>query len=132
MALRRHGILVIPASLLLAVVAALPVSAASPADVSVSGRCSGTSRADLQVGREDNGRLSVDFGVDMARHASGIAWRVSMTDNGIAIATVTVRTIADGSFSITRLITPRPGANHIVARARRVTTGETCRLTATA
>ncbi|HEY4753280.1 MAG TPA: hypothetical protein VIH37_08350 [Candidatus Limnocylindrales bacterium] len=132
MALRRLRILVIPASLLLAVVAALPASAAAPRDLTVSGRCSGTSVTDLQIGREDNGKLSIDFGVDMARHASGIAWRVSMTDNGIVIANVTVRTIADGSFSITRLISPRPGANHIVARARRVTTGEICRLSATA
>jgi len=100
--------------------------------VTVSGHCTGTSLTDLQVGHEDNGKLSIDFGVDMARHASGIAWRVSMTDNGIVIANLTVRTIADGSFSVTRLVTPRPGANHIVARARRITNGETCRLAATA
>jgi hypothetical protein len=122
----RLVVLALPALLILG--AAIPVYAATPTSAVVSGHCSRTSLTDLQVGREDNGQLSIDFGVDMARHRAGVRWKVSETDNGVLITRTTMYTIADGSFSLTRLITPRRGVNHIVATARNPLTGETCRL----
>jgi hypothetical protein len=125
----RLAVIALPAVLILG--AAIPVYAATPTDVVVSGHCSKTSLTDLQVGREDNGQLSIDFGVDMARHRAGVSWTVRETDNGVLLTSATMHTIADGSWSLTRLITPRRGANHIVATARNPRTGETCRLIAT-
>jgi len=123
----RLMVIALPALLILGV--AIPVSAASSGVV--SGHCSRTSLTDLQVGREDNGQLSIDFGVDMARHRAGVRWLVSETDNGVLMTRTTMHTIADGSFSLTHLMTPKRGVNHIVATARNPLTGETCRLSTT-
>jgi hypothetical protein len=110
---------------------ALPASAATTAKtVVVYGRCSGTSHDNLQVQREDTGKLSVDFGVDMARHVAGVVWTVKESDNGTAFVNRSVQTIRDGSFSITRTILPKPGTNTITATASNPGTGETCSLTA--
>jgi hypothetical protein len=114
-----------------AVGASAPARTAATAVV-VNGRCSKGSLSNLQVQREDTGKLSTDFGVDMARHTAGVAWKVKGTDNGVAFFATTVHTISDGSFSITRLITPKPGVNHIVAIAANPKTGETCSLRASA
>jgi hypothetical protein len=98
--------------------------------VVVNRRCTKGSLGNLQVQREDTGKLSVDFGVDMARHTAGVAWKVKGTDNGTVIFATTVRTISDGSFSLTRLVTPKPGVNHIAAIAANPASGETCYITA--
>ncbi len=91
----------------LGLVAALPVASASAAPSSVNiDRHWGTSVANIQVQREDTGLLSVDFGVDMAKHTAGVPWKVTMTRNGKLFASTTVRTVPDGSFSITRVLTP--------------------------
>jgi hypothetical protein len=37
-----------------------------------------------------------------------------------------VSTIPDGSFSVTRVITPKPGVNTIVAKSVNFATHETC------
>ena len=98
--------------------------------VVVNRRCSKGSLGNLQLQREDTGKLSVDFGVDMARHTAGVAWKVKGTDNGTALFATTMHTISDGSFSITRVVTPKAGVNHIVAIAANPATGETCSLSA--
>ena len=130
----RHPVLIAASGLLAAGAAvtlpALAVSAATPANVVVNGHCSGTSVDNLQVQREDTGQLSVDYGVDMARHTPGVVWKVTGSDNGTTFVSTSVRTIADGSFSITRVIVPRPGTNTIVGTATSAQTGETCTLTA--
>lgn len=110
-------------------IAAAPTTlagAATPAAVVVNAKCSGSSMSNLQLQREDTGRLSVDFGVDMARHKAGIQWRISGTDNGTPFVNATVKTIRDGSFSVTRLLTPATGINAVVATASNAATGETC------
>jgi hypothetical protein len=96
--------------------------------VNLTAACSKGSLGNLQVQREDTGKLSIDVGVDMARHAAGAPWRIKATDNGTTVARGTVRTISDGSFSITRLIEPVKGANHVVFYATNLRTGETCKL----
>ena len=107
----------------------IPVASASAAatnPINVNAKCSGTSVANLQVQREDTGNLSVDFGVDMARHTAGVRWGVAASDNGTWFIFQAVRTISDGSFSVTRVIAPKPGVNTIWARAVNPTTHETC------
>jgi len=129
----RHPVLIAASGLLAASAAvtlpALAVSAATPANVVVNGHCSGTSVDNLQVQREDTGQLSVDYGVDMARHTPGVLWKVTESRNGTTFVSKNVHTLADGSFSISRLLAPRAGINTIVGTATSQT-GETCTLTA--
>jgi hypothetical protein len=114
----------------LGLVAVLPVTAASAAPSSVNiNRNWGTSVANIQVQREDTGLLSVDFGVDMAKHGAGVPWKVTITRNGKLVASTTAKTISDGSFSITRVLTPVPGTNTFVARAVDTLTGQAWSIT---
>jgi hypothetical protein len=106
-----------------------PAQAATPGQIVVNAKCSGSSWANLQVGREDNGKLSIDFGVDMAIHRAGVVWKATVKDNTLTVFAGQVRTIPDGSFSVTRLITPLPGTNKVTGSATNPATGETCRVT---
>ena len=103
----------------LVLVAALPAASASAVanSVNVTRKCAGTSVANLQVQREDTGQLSVDFGVDMAKHTAGVPWKVKETRNGKMFMSTPVKTISDGSFSITRALKPVAGTNAFVVYA---------------
>jgi hypothetical protein len=123
---RRLALIALPAALSIgALGAALPAHAATPTAVNITRHCTKTSMSNLQLQREDTGQISVDFGVDMARPIAGVAWKVKETRNGVAFVNTTTRTIADGSFSISSLLAPKP-LNHIVATATNPATGETC------
>jgi hypothetical protein len=112
----------------LGTLAVLPVTHAGAAasSININAKCSGTSVANLQVQREDTGKLSVDFGVDMARHTAGVPWKVTESDNGTTFVSTTTKTISDGSFSISRLIAPKAGTNTVVGKAVNLVTHETC------
>jgi hypothetical protein len=99
-------------------------STVRPASININRACTKGSVANLQVQREDNGQLSVDFGVDMSLHSAGVPWKFSVTDNGTTIASGTALTISDGSFSRTRALYPKAGANHFRFRAVNQRTGE--------
>ncbi len=126
---RRLASFVIPATLVMAVAAgAIPAQAAAKPAVTRNSTCSLGSLSNLQVQREDNGKLSIDFGVDMVTHRSGVNWTYRVVDNRSVVMRGTTSTIADGSFSVTRAITPMTGSNQIVATAKNRATGETCRI----
>ena len=110
---------------------ALPTvqAGAATGSVVVNAKCSGTSVANLQLQREDTGKLSVDFGVDMARHTAGVPWKVTAKDNGTTLVNTTKLTISDGSFSVSRVILPAAGINKVVGHAVNTRTGETCTIT---
>ena len=121
-------------SLGLAAVGASAASASTrskASSINLSAACSKGRLGNLQLQREDTGKLSIDVGVDMTRHTAGIPWSFKVTDNGTTVASGTARTIGDGSFSISRLMWPKGGANHFVFTAKNLKTGETCRLTGT-
>jgi len=105
--------------------------AVTPAPININAKCSGTSIANLQVAREDTGKLSIDFGVDMVHHKAGVVWKATVTDNTSTVFSGSVKTISDGSFSVTRLIMPRAGANKVTGKATNLSTGETCTVTGT-
>jgi hypothetical protein len=129
MRIRRLASFAIPVVLVTTVVAsAIPAQAATNPAVTSNNKCSLGSVSNFQVQREDNGKLSIDFGVDMATHAAGVNWTYRVTDNRSLVIKGTSSTAADGSFSVTRTITPRSGTNHIVATAKNTTTGEICRI----
>ena len=126
---RRLASFIIPATLVTAIVTgAIPAQAAAKAPVTRNGTCSLGSLSNLQVQREDNGTLSIDFGVDMLTHNSGVNWTYRVMDNRSVVMRGTASTIADGSFSVTRAISPLTGSNHVVAFAKNSATGETCRI----
>ncbi len=122
----RLAIVALPAALAIGAVGVeIPAHAAAPRNVVVNRHCSKGSLGNLQVQREDTGQVSVDFGVDMARHTAGVVWKVKETRNGTAFVNRTVKTISDGSFSVSNLLAPNK-TNHIVATASNPKTGETC------
>jgi len=106
-----------------ALLAVVPTRAAT--GIIPNGHCSGTSQYSLQVQKEDTGQISVDWGVDMTRHTAGVAWHITVADNGRVVVNTTVKTIADGSFSLTRLLAPQ-ATNNITAWASNPMTRETC------
>jgi len=119
----------------MAAVGATAASAATRAkagSVNLTTACTKGSLGNLQVQREDTGQLSIDIGVDMARHTAGVPWVFKATDNGVTVAAGRTSTLGDGSFSVTRLLSPKAGTNHVVFTARNLRTGETCRLSGTA
>src|SRR5450756_995568 len=92
----------------LTAVAALPVVTAGAATgpVNITKTCSGSSIVNLQLHREHGGKLSVDFGVDVARHKAGVTWKVALPGNGTAFVNGTTRTRSAGSVSYTHLTLP--------------------------
>jgi len=133
MADRPHALLAVSVAFGLAgigIIAMVPPADAATPSVTVNAKCSGHSLANLQLQREDNGALSVDFGVDMARHKAGVLWKVTETRNGAAFVTTSVKTVSDGSFSISSLLSS-PGSTTIAGKAVNAASGETCSITAT-
>ena len=126
---RRLASIIVPVTLVAAVTAgAMPAQAAAKPAVTRNSACSMRSLSNLQVQREDNGTLNIDFGVDMVTHTSGVTWTYRVVDNRSVVMSGTASTIADGSFSVTRALTPMTRSNHIVATAKNAATGETCRI----
>ena len=116
----------------LAAVTTLPAvqAGAAGAPVNVTLKCSGSSMVNLQLQREDTGKVSVDFGVDMARHKAGVQWKVAETNNGTTFVNKSVKTIRDGSFSITSVLAPA-ASNAVVGTAVNPASGESCSISAT-
>ncbi len=124
MMLRRLVTIFLPVAIgLLAAGSVAPAQAA--ANNLVIGHCSKTSHYALQVQRESPRTLSVEWGVDMARNRAGVKWSYGMSNNGVQFAAGPATTLADGSWTVTRLI-PRRFKNRISAAAKNPATGETC------
>lgn len=93
--------------------------------VRASGSCSSGATWNLKA-KHDNGVIDVEGEVDANR--AGQAWKWSISDNGTVVRSGSATTTApSGSFSVTRRIGNRAGADHIVFRANRPATGQTCR-----
>ena len=89
-----------------------------------TGSCSAASDWKLKV-KSDDGRLETEFEVDQNR--VGKRWRVTITRNGATVFQGIRTTVApSGSFSVSRLLAG-PASGRIVANARALQTGETCR-----
>lgn len=133
MADRPHALLALSAAFGLAgigIVATVPPADAATPSVTVNAKCSGHSVVNLQLQREDNGALGVDFGVDMARHKAGVVWKVVETRNGTAFVTTSVKTVSDGSFSISSVLSS-PGTTTVAGKAVNAASGETCSISST-
>ncbi len=118
----------IPITLALFAVAlvAVPAALANGRDhraVRIQGACTQHSSSKLKLSREDR-RIEVEFQVD--QNQNGVPWRVTLSRNGHAITSFTVKTHApSGSFEIRRVIAGRLGTDRVTAIATRAS-GETC------
>jgi hypothetical protein len=118
---------------LLAAVSALVLAASSPAGgggrVVAPGTCSGAATSKLKL-KPDNGRIEVEFEVD--QNANGKRWRVTLKRNGHRFFRGVRTTHApSGSFEVRRLANNGPGSDRVVATAKNLASGQTCRATAT-
>lgn len=121
----RKLIVILLCGLAAVAVTAGPSAADRGREVIRNGSCSGASDWKLKV-KLDNGRLETEFEVDQNR--IGRRWRVTLVQNGQTVFSGIRRTAApSGSFEARRLLANRSGSDRIVARARALSGGETCR-----
>ena len=93
--------------------------------VRAAGSCSSGATWTLKA-KHDAGVIEVEGQVD-SNHA-GQSWKWSISDNGTVVRSGSATTTApSGSFSVTRRIGNRAGVDHVVFRANRPATGQTCR-----
>jgi hypothetical protein len=92
--------------------------------ITKAGTCSAASHSKLKV-KSDDGRLETEFEVDQNR--VGKRWRVTIAMNGSTVFRGIRRTHApSGSFEVRRLLAGGAGGR-IVATAKTLNGGETCR-----
>jgi osmotically-inducible protein OsmY len=89
-----------------------------------AGTCSASSHSKIKA-KTDDGRIETEFEVDQNR--IGKRWRVTLSLNGSNVFRGIKRTTApSGSFEVRRLLAGATGSR-IVATARSLSGGETCR-----
>jgi hypothetical protein len=90
-----------------------------------TGKCSASSHWKLKA-KSDDGRIETEFEVDQNR--VGKRWRVTMSRNGhVVFRGIRTTTAPSGSFEARRLLAGPAAGTRIVATARSLQTGETCR-----
>jgi hypothetical protein len=90
-----------------------------------TGKCTASSTWKLKV-KSDDGRIETEFEVDQNR--VGKRWRVTLMRNGSSAFSGIRTTVApSGSFSVRRLLASSAGGNRIVASAKALQSGESCR-----
>ena len=95
------------------------------AGVRTAGSCSSGATWTLKA-KHDDRLIQVEGEADTNR--AGQAWNWSISDNGTVVRHGSATTRApSGSFSVTRRIGNRAGADRVVFRATRPATGQTCR-----
>jgi len=93
--------------------------------ITTEGACSGASTWKLTLSI-DNGRVESEFEVD--QNVVGDTWKVKMSDNGVIFFRGQAVTQGpSGSFEIRKFTANQPGADKILALAKNVSTGETCK-----
>jgi len=114
----------------LAALTALVVASGAPAKgggtaVIKTGSCSGNATWMLKA-KPDDGALETEFEVD--QNVAGRDWKVVIRQNGVErFRGIRTTKAPSGSFTVRRLLDDKPGADHIVAKARSLATGQTCR-----
>jgi hypothetical protein len=89
-----------------------------------SGKCSGAATWKLKL-KNDGGRIEAEFEVD--QNVVGKRWNVVMSRNGsVVLRTTKTTTAPSGSFEARKLF-GNAGSNRVVATARAVGSGQTCR-----
>ena len=111
-------------------VAALAVASSAPAKgggdpVVKQGSCSGSATWKLKA-KIDGGAIETEFEVD--QNIVGKKWRVVIRQDGVKrFSGIKTTKAPSGSFTVRRLLDNTAGSDHIVAKARALATGQTCR-----
>jgi hypothetical protein len=102
-----------------------PLAHAKGGDATIrTGSCNGSADWKLKA-KHDDGRLEVEYEVDSNR--AGQTWQVRVRDNrALVVRTRATTGGRSGSFSVERRIADRAGTDHLVARARDLSTGQLC------
>jgi hypothetical protein len=88
------------------------------------GKCTASATWKLKA-KNDDGRIETEFEVDQNR--VGKRWRVTIFRNGSKVFSGIRTTRApSGSFSVERLLAGTAGTDRIVAKARALSSGQTC------
>jgi len=117
------------AAALIVVFAALAAAASAPAKggdgILKSGSCSGSANWKLKA-KHDNGLIETEFEVD--QNVVGKKWKVVIRQNGVKrFSGVKTTKAPSGSFTVRRMLDNKAGADRIVAKARALSNGQTCR-----
>lgn len=117
------------AAALIVVFAALAAAASAPAKggdgILKSGSCSGSANWKLKA-KHDNALIETEFEVD--QNVVGKKWKVVIRQNGIKrFSGVKTTKAPSGSFTVRRMLDNKAGADRIVAKARALSNGQTCR-----
>ena len=112
-----------------AALAALLGAASAPAkgstEVIKRGPCSGSADWKLKA-KHDDGGIQTEFEVDQNR--VGKRWKVVIRQNGVKrFEGIRTTKAPSGSFTVRRVLANTAGPDKIVAKARALATGQTCR-----
>jgi hypothetical protein len=113
-----------------AALAALLGAASAPAKgggdaVIKNGSCSGAATWKLKA-KHDNAAIETEFEVDQNR--VGKRWKVVIRQNGVKrFEGIRTTKPPSGSFTVHRLLDDKAGSDKVVAKARALATGQTCR-----
>lgn len=119
------GIAALAAMLLVLAPTALAGQSKGGKGIIKQGKCTGSSTWKLKV-KSDDGRLQTEFEVDQNR--VGKRWRVTLVRDGSTVFRGIRTTVApSGSFTVRRLLTASAGTTRIVASAKALQSGESCR-----
>ena len=122
--MRKLPILGVLALSLVALGVATNALARSCPQVQKSGKCSGSATWKLKLKNED-GRIEAEFEVD--QNVVGKRWNVVMSRNGsVVLRGVRTTRAPSGSFEVRKLF-GNAGSNRVVATARALASGQTCR-----
>jgi hypothetical protein len=105
-----------------------PAAVAAPAGGLTHGTCSKGSTVTMQLQHSDPGRLEAGFEIDHAK--VGSVWRVSLTHNGARYFLGNRTAAADGTFSVDRILRDLHSIDTVSGRARNLSTGQVCTVTA--
>jgi hypothetical protein len=113
------------AALTAAAITAASAPAKSGPEVLQRGKCSGASTWKLKL-KLDDGRIETEFEVD--QNVVGRRWNVVLRRNGrVQFSGVRTTRAPSGSFEARRLLGNSAGRDRVVASARALRGGETCR-----
>jgi hypothetical protein len=116
----------VAASLLGAAPSAFASHRSGGGGIVTSGSCSAASEWKLKLSKEDANRIEVEFEVD--QNVVGDTWKVVLKDNGTQFFSGKRTTQApSGSFELRRFTADQAGTDNIVAKARNLSTDETCK-----
>jgi len=89
------------------------------------GSCSGSATWKLKA-KIDGGAIETEFEVD--QNIVGKKWRVVIRQDGVKrFSGIRTTKAPSGSFTVRRLLNNTAGSDRIVAKARALATGQTCR-----